>query len=466
MYLFENRMNYRARVTTLYLLGFFIDLVNMFIANVAYPDIARRFDATVSEVAWISNGYILGLTLVIPLSSWLARRAGAKRLFLFSLLIFIAGTCGVGASSSISQLIAWRWIQGVGGGLLIPVGQAMTYALYQSHERAKLSSVVMLIALLAPALSPLAGGVLVDNLSWRWVFLASLPLAVVALILAWLWLKNEAREGSRERLDLEGLLSGCAALTLILLGLTYLGEPNHHFHGALILTAGLFCLAGYAWQALKKSKPLLNLHLIRDPLLHTAMLIYQFVPGVFTGVNMLCMLYLQNQLGMRASVVGAMMLPWSLASFAAIGITGKKFNIWGPRPLFITGCLVNAFGMALLVLTGHTLDVTVCVIAFTLMGFGSSLCSSTAQSSAFIQIADRELADASALWNINRQLSFCLGVTLLNLLFNLIANTGLPTEGAYHLTFGLAACSAVIPLLCCYRLNNHRVLYFVNQEQQ
>lgn len=458
-------MNYRARVTIVYLLGFFIDLVNMFIANVAYPDIARRFAATVSEVAWISNGYILGLTLVIPLSSWLARRVGAKRLFMFSLLIFIAGSCGVGASLSISQLIAWRWIQGIGGGLLIPVGQAMTYALYQSHERAKLSSGVMLIALLAPALSPAIGGFLVDSLSWRWVFLASLPLALVALILAGIWLKTDAREASCERLDLLGLMSGCAALTLILLGLTYLGEPTHLFHGALILIAGLFCLAGYVWHALTKSKPLINLHLVRDPLLHTAMLIYQLVPGVFTGVNMLSMLYLQNQLGMRASLVGAMMLPWSLASFAAITVTGKKFNIWGPRPLFIAGCLVSSFGMGLLALTGHAMDVAVCVMAFMLMGFGSSLCSSTAQSSAFIQIADRELADASALWNINRQLSFCLGVTLLNLLFNLIANTGLATEKAYQLCFVLAACSAVIPVLCCYRLNNQRVIFLVNEEQ-
>lgn len=459
-------MNYRARATIVYLLAFFIDLVNMFIANVAYPDIARRFDATVSEVAWISNGYILGLTLVIPLSSWLARRAGAKQLFMLSLLIFIAGTCGVGASSSVSQLIAWRWIQGVGGGLLIPVGQAMTYALYQSHERAKLSSVVMLIALLAPALSPAMGGFLVDSLSWRWVFLASLPLAVFTLILAWLWLKTDPQEQSRERLDLLGLMSGCTALTLILLGLTYLAEPNHLYSGGVILTAGIFCLAGYVWHALTNSKPLINLHLVRDPLLHTAMLIYQFIPGVFTGVNMLSMLYLQNQLGMRASFVGAMMLPWSLASFAAISMTGKKFNIWGPRPLFITGCLINSFGIGLLALTGHTMDVTVCVMAYTLMGFGSSLCSSTAQSSAFIQIADRQLADASALWNINRQLSFCLGVTLLNLMFNLIANTGLPIEEAYHLCFILAACSAVIPVLYCYRLNNQLVISLINQEHK
>ncbi|WP_312839143.1 MFS transporter [Pantoea piersonii] len=459
-------MNYRMRVASVYLLGFFIDLVNMFIANVAYPEISRRFDASVSQLAWISNGYILGLTIVIPLSSWLIRRAGAKRIFIFTLLIFIFATCGVGASSSVSQLITWRWIQGIGGGLLIPVGQTMTYALYQSHERAKLSSVVMLIALLAPALSPAMGGVLVDSFSWRWVFLTSLPLAVLALVLASLWLKADMRAESPERLDLLGLTSGCAALILILLGLTYLGEPHHLNQGALMLLIGIFGLTGYIWNALKQSRPLLNLRLVKEPLLHTAMLIYQFVPGIFTGVSMLTMLYLQNLLGMRASFVGALMLPWSLAAFAAISLTGKKFNIWGPRPLFIAGCVIQASGIGVLSLTGRTADAIVCVLAFALMGFGSSLCSSTAQSSAFLQIPASELADASALWNINRQLSFCLGVTLINLLFNLIANTGLPPLQAYHLCFVLAACSAVIPVLCCFRIANQSILLTVNQEQK
>lgn len=459
-------MSYRVRVASVYLLGFFIDLVNMFIANVAYPQIGRQFDAPVTQLAWISNGYILGLTLVIPLSGWLVRRMGAKRLFMLSLLIFIAGTCGVGASTSITQLITWRWIQGIGGGLLIPIGQTMTYALYRSNERAKLSSIVMLVALLAPALSPAVGGILVESLSWRWVFLVSLPLTVVTFVLAGCWLKADRPANSSEPLDLIGLISGCAALTLILLGLTWLGDADRLYQGALMLLAGVITLAGYVWDALRKDQPLINLHLVKEPLLQNAMLVYQFIPGVFTGVSMLTMLYLQNQLGMHASFVGMLMLPWSLASFVAISLTGKKFNHWGPRPLFIFGCLVQALGISMLTLTGQTEDIIVCVLAFALMGFGGSLCSSTAQSSAFIHIADSGLADASALWNINRQLSFCLGVTLVSLLFNLIADTGITTVNTYHICFVIAACSAVIPVLCCLRISNQKVIFERNKEKK
>ena len=459
-------MTYRVRVASVYLLGFFIDLVNMFIASVAYPEIGRHFDAPVSQLAWISNGYILGLTLVIPLSRWLAGRLGARRLFMLSLLIFIVSTCGVSAAASISHLIAWRWLQGIGGGLLIPIGQTLTYALYQNHERARLSSVVMLVALLAPALSPALGGVLVEQLSWRGVFLVSLPLAVMAFVLAAWWLKPDRPAAKADPLDLTGFLGGSAALTLILLSLTALGEAARPGEGALMLLAGLVVLAGYVRNACRKSRPLLNLRLVKDPLFHTAMLIYQFIPGVFTGVSVIAMFYLQNQLGMAASVAGALMLPWSLASFAAISLTGRAFNRRGPRPLLIAGCLAQAAGMGLLALTEQAADTPLCLLAFTLMGFGGSLCSSTAQSAAFVQIDDRDLADASALWNINRQLSFCLGVTLVSLLFNLLANAGMAPQHAYHLCFAIAACSAAIPLLCALRIANHRVIIMLNGESQ
>lgn len=244
-------MTYRARVASVYLLGFFVDLVNMFIASVAYPEIGRQFDAPVSQLAWISNGYILGLTLVIPLSSWLAKRIGSRRLLMFSLLVFIIATCGVSASFSVPQLIAWRGVQGMGGGLLIPIGQTMTYALYRSHERAKLSSAVMLVALLAPALSPAIGGLFVDSLSWRWVFLASLPFAVLALILARCWLKPDAPAEKGARLDLSGLASASVALTLILVGLTVLGESHHAQLGAVLLLIGIVVMGGYVRSAMK-----------------------------------------------------------------------------------------------------------------------------------------------------------------------------------------------------------------------
>lgn len=458
-------MPYRTKVAVVYLLGFFVDLINMFIANVAYPAIGHGLGASVSELTWVSNAYILGLTLVIPLSAWLAEKVGGHRVFLLSLGIFLVATLGAGGAQSIGQLIGWRLLQGMGGGLLIPVGQTLAYQLYRPHERAGLSAAIMLVGLLAPAISPALGGLIVDTLSWRWVFFANLPLALLALLLAALWLRRESSTQTRTPLDAIGLLSGCSALLLILLGLTRLAESDGLASGLVMLAGGLVMLAGYVRHSLRHSHPLLNLRLVLNPLLRNAMMIYQAIPGIFIGVNLVAMLYLQNQLGMNATHVGSLMIPWSLASFMAITFTGKQFNRFGPRPLLITGCIMQGLGILVLSQVGSAQQYPLLLLAFAMMGFGGSLCSSTAQSCAFLQVNDAQLAQASALWNINRQLSFCLGIALLSLLLNKLQEN-MPATLAWHWCFYLAAASALIPAVLCLRIPNRAIVRQLNAQKE
>jgi EmrB/QacA subfamily drug resistance transporter len=463
---------YRKKVAALYLLGFFVDLVNMFIANVAYPDIARAFGASIAMLAWVGNAYILGLTVVIPLSAWLAKRHGSRNIFMLSLAMFVLATLGAGAADSIASLIAWRFVQGLGGGLLIPLGQTMAYRLYRPEERASLSSLIMLVGLLAPALSPALGGLIVDTLSWRWIFFLNLPLAALTLVLAWRWLRPEPADTARTPLDLSGLASGGAAIALALLGLTMLGEHGEHGQqamGATVLAAGLLAFAWHVRGALRNAHPILNLRLTRDPLLRVSMLVYLLVPGVFMGVSLIAMFYLQTVMGMSASHTGLLMLPWSLGAFLAISLTGKSFNRVGPRPLFVAGALLHGAGIALLAGVSPPLRWPLLLAAYALMGFGGSLTSSAAQSTAFLQTADAHLGEASALWNIGRQLSFCIGVALLSVLLNLllglngISDPSDPAMGArtahvFHLCFAIAAASAVAPILLCMRIGNADIL--------
>lgn len=400
-------MTYRSKVAVVYLLGFFLDLINMFIASVAFPAIAHTFNATPSALAWVSNGYIAGLTLVIPFSTVLTRCIGPKRVILLSLLLFSATSVAAGLSSSLGSLIAWRVLQGVGGGLLIPVGQALTWQQYKPHERARLSSAVMLVALLAPACSPAIGGVLVQMLSWRWIFFATLPVVVVTFMLASLWLKHEM-------------------------------PPM-------------------------KATRLLNLPLLINPLLRFSMLVYLCVPGMFIGVNVTGMFYLQNEANMTPAETGMLMLPWSLASFMAITATGRYFNRVGPRPLIVTGCLLQALGILLLLNVNSATTALLPTVAFVLMGAGGSLCSSTAQSSAFLTTRREEMPDASALWNLNRQLSFFAGALLLAQMLNL-TQAYLTPLAAWHGMFIFAAGITLLPVLYAFRLNNKQVLTQLRQE--
>jgi len=457
-------MNYRTRVAVVYLLGFFVDLINMFIANVAYPGIARHFQAPVSALAWVSTGYILGLTLVIPLSRWLTARFGARRIFIVSLVIFMLASLGAGAAGSLMSLIVWRIVQGLGGGLLIPIGQTLTYALFRSHERARLSAMIMLVGLLAPALSPAFGGMIVDSFSWRWVFVASLPLAMLTWILALFWLRDEEVKEPAGRFELSGFLLAGAALALVLPGLTLLGETGDVATGVVLLLCGLILMTIFVRKSLQQSRPLLELTLIKDPLLRTAMLIYQCIPGIFTGISLIAMLYLQQELHFSAAQAGGLMVPWSLASFVAISVTGKMFNRAGPRALFIPGCLIQGIGIGFLSALSVTPQPWLAVTAFSLMGFGSSLCSSTAQSCAFLQVQQNALADASALWNINRQLSFCLGVTVVSVMLNVL-QVYIP-QHAYRLSFIIAAASVLLPVMLCLKLPGREIVQAFNLKEK
>jgi MFS family permease len=179
------------------------------------------------------------------------------------------------------------------------------------------------------------------------------------------------------------------------------------------------------------------------------MMIYQCIPGMFIGVSLIVTLWLQNQLNLSATRVGSLMVPWSIASLLAITFTGKQFNRFGPRPMLITGCLLQGLGILALTQVYSAEQYPLLLAAFALMGF--------AQSCAFLQVADEQLGQASALWNINRQLSFCMGISILSLLLNTLLETLAPTA-AYQWCFYLAAASTVIPALLCLRIANGAIL--------
>lgn len=381
-------MTYPAKVAWIFLLGFALDLVNMFVATVAYPDIARELHASVTQLAWISNAYMLGLTLIIPFSVWLAARLGERALIALSLLVFAGASIMAGQASAIEALIGWRALQGLGGGLLIPVGQAMAYRQFPPTERSQLTARVMSVALLVPALSPALGGLMVDSVSWRWIFYANLPLALITVLLTLLWIKPDVPVNLRPTLEVASIFKQ-----------------------------------------------------IRSPMLRVAMLVYLCVPGIFIGTSLIAILYLRHR-GYDAAHTGALMLPWALASALAIYLSKKLFNRCGPKPPLLAGMAFQCIGILLL-------NTDLIIPAYLLMGLGGSLCSSTAQTLAFFDITAERMGHASALWNINRQIGFCLGAAVLSGLLSAL--------DSYAITFTMAAALTLFPLFAVLRLDASRV---------
>src|SRR5436305_3720216 len=172
------------RISAVVLIGTLMSILDTTIVNVALATLARELHSTISQIQWVVTGYMLALAAVIPLTGWAAQRFGTRRMYLTSLVLFTAGSMLCGISTSTTQLIIFRVIQGVGGGMLMPLGMMMMAAAAGPKRMGRVMSIVSMPMMLAPILGPTIGGLIVDNASWRWIFYVNVPIGVIAVIAA------------------------------------------------------------------------------------------------------------------------------------------------------------------------------------------------------------------------------------------------------------------------------------------
>ncbi|QXA09509.1 MFS transporter [Acinetobacter pittii] len=445
-------MSYRYKIATVFLLGFFIDCINIFMSAIALPNIASSFSVSQSMVAWVTNAYILGLILIMPMSLWLATKLGNQKLLCYSMLLFSISICFIGFSESIYSLIFWRFIQGVAGGLLIPVGQALVYALFPNQERQRISTMIMAIALIAPAFSPAIGGVIIDSFNWRWVFLSNLPFSLLAAALAWLWIKKTENVSS-EKPDIKGLVIFNISLLSLLLSFSFYSDYHNASFALTSFLISVGMLIFYIRHAKKISHPVLNLQLLKNKNLRNAFIVYYAVPGIFTGVNLLNIFNLQLNFGFNAKQTGLFMLLYATGALAAMISGGLLYQRLGKKYLLIIGITLHSLGIFLLFCISNTSPLSFLVMAYLLMGMGGGLSANIAQISSLIDFSGQDLLQGSVLWNINRQVSFSVGTVVLISIYNLMS--GSIDLIRYQHTFLIAALLCLLSLIPVLKEKTH-----------
>src|SRR5437763_4534049 len=210
---------YKYLVAAAFLFGLFMDLMDLTIVNVALPTLGRQFKADRGALEWVVTGYLLSLAIWIPASGWLGDRFGTKKVFLFALAMFVIGSALCGLAQSAGQLIAFRILQGVGGGMLTPVGTAMLFRAFPPQERARAALILTIPTVIAPALGPIVGGWLVDDVSWRWIFYVNVPIGIIGFLFSLAFLQ-EHTEPEAGRFDTWGFLLSGAGLALVLYALS------------------------------------------------------------------------------------------------------------------------------------------------------------------------------------------------------------------------------------------------------
>lgn len=407
------QLDYRHKVAVIYVLGLFMEIMDTTIVNVAIPTLAETFGATPSHTEWTVVSYLVSLAVFIPASGWLGDRFGSRRTFLVALWIFVVASGLCGLAGSLNQLIAFRALQGVGGGLLTPVGATMLYRAFPQHERAKAATAVFGASVLAPAIGPVVGGVLVDVASWRWIFFINIPVGILTLTLASMVLR-EHREDYATTFDFGGfVLSGLMLVGLILsisLGPTY-GWTSR-------LTLGVFLTAVVCGVALvhyerRHPSPMLHLGLLEDRMFRIGNAAGAFLISGYLGVIFLMPLFLQTIHGMSAGLSGLVLLPQSLGALIGSQIAGRRwYGRFGPRPLMVAGALIaGCSGIVLGFLDADAGAWTIASVLF-VRGLAIGPVFIALQTAAYASISVVDTGQALAIFNTQRQMSAAFGASI------------------------------------------------------
>jgi len=395
------------------LLGAIMSILDTTVVNVAIDRLAVSFDSSLTTIQWVVTGYTLALAAVIPVSGWASDRFGTKRLYVLSLVLFTVGSGLSGLAWSAGSLIAFRVLQGLGGGIILPVIITILTRKAGADRLGRLMAIVGVPMLIAPVLGPVLGGWLVDDISWRWMFFVNLPIGVVAIVLAQRVLEADAPQPA-ERLDFTGLLLLSPGLTLMIYGLAEsspygFGDPRAWLP---TLAGGLLVIA-FALRSWRIAVPLIDLRILVRTRAGAAALVFLLFAISLFGAMLLIPLYYQSVRHLSALDSGLLLAPLGVGAMLTVPVAGRLSDSHGPSklpaagiPLIILGLVPFAF------VTDHTPYVLLGLASFVL-GLGNGLCMMPSMTAAMQAVPEAAIARMSTSMSIVRQVGASIGTAVL-----------------------------------------------------
>jgi EmrB/QacA subfamily drug resistance transporter len=396
-------------------LGGIMTNIDTTVVNVALDGLTRDFDASVASVQWVATGYLLALAMAMPLSGWATDRFGGKRVWTVSIALFLAGSMLAGAAWSLGSLIAFRVLQGLGGGMIMPVGMTLITRAAGPGRVGRVMGVLGLQQLLGPVLGPVIGGLLVDGAGWRWIFYVNVPVGLLAMAAAARFIPSEAPQPC-DRLDLRGLLLVSPGIAAVVLGLAGLSDESRGFAtwtavAPLLLGAAL--VTAFVVHARRVPNPLLDVRLFRGRAF-SAGVATTFCTGMaLFGALFLLPLYYQRVRGLAALDAGLLLAPQGIGAAIMMPLAGRLTDRLGPGRVVLSGLALVAAATLPFALAGSSMPYPVLALALVVRGIGLGASTMPAMAGAYASLESADLARAASILNVMKRLGGSVGVALL-----------------------------------------------------
>jgi EmrB/QacA subfamily drug resistance transporter len=302
--------------------GLFMVNLDMSIVNLAIAKMMQTFHATFDQIQWVLSGYTLTMGIIMPVTGYLADRFGTKKVFIISMALFTSGSLLCGISWNTASIVAFRIIQGLGGGLIIPISMTILMNTFEEKERGTAIAVLGIANMVAPALGPTLGGYIIENFDWRLIFLINIPIGVVGTVLSFILL-GESEPKSAKRFDLVGLLTSSAGLGCVLY---VLGKENVNWgdlSNVILMITGCFSLLMFIVNELMISEPMLDLRLLKNYTFCMSTIIMNIAILALYGGIFLVPIFLQQLKGLTPMQTGMILFPEAIATAMAMVIASK-----------------------------------------------------------------------------------------------------------------------------------------------
>src|SRR4051794_37480913 len=395
-----------------------MSILDVTVVSVAIPTFMRDFDATYARVAWTMTGYTLALATVIPLSGWAADRFGTKRLYMLALFLFTVGSGLCATADSINQLIGYRVLQGLGGGMLMPIGMTIMTRAAGPQRIGRVMAVLGIPMLLGPIGGPILGGWLIDIASWHWIFLINVPIGLAALVYALVVLPRDEPSPS-ETFDALGFALLSPGLAAFLYGASSIPQTGTAM-AAKVLVPGAIGLVliipfvHHAWT--RADHPLIDLHLFRNRDLSVAVIPMALFAIAFFGAMLLFPQYFIGVRGESPLMAGVLGAPMGIGAMLTMPVAGAMTDKFGPGKFVLTGLVLIVAGMIPLTMLSTDTSFWVTSGSFFVMGLGMGMTMMPTFTAALRTLKHAQIARGSTLMNITQQVAASVGTAVMSVI--------------------------------------------------